>query len=135
VRIPQKRSHSTAIWNQFKTQKLEKAYVKSPKHNPRLGKQEQALNIETLRATDTERLYELLKLPTPLPVASIERILGVLISERNERPNSRHFSALLRSCCSAEEGSNLLIRRYLEDMDALGIELDSTLCHDALEVC
>lgn len=82
---------------------------------------------------DTPALYEKLRSTTAKDPESVERIVKILVHDRHEKPNNRHYSALLRSCASPGVSSATLLRRRINNLKEEGVELDAALCHDALE--
>ncbi|KAH7128646.1 hypothetical protein B0J11DRAFT_275748 [Dendryphion nanum] len=57
----------------------------------------------------------------------------ILIKDRGERPNIRMYAAILKSFTSCEEGTAGKIRKVLDEMKEMGVELDIGACHDVLE--
>jgi hypothetical protein len=95
----------------------------------------QKFGSKYLRTLDTRDLHSSLKdYDAGINPDFTRKILEILIKERHERPDERHYSALLRLCRGAGEGSNHLLRRYLQEIREADIELSSGLCHDVLEV-
>lgn len=62
-------------------------------------------------------------------------IIGILIKDRKERPNLRIYNALLHSFVSPRDGTAGKIRKVLEEMAEVGVDLDAATCHAVLEVC
>lgn len=61
-------------------------------------------------------------------------IIKILIKDRRERPNIRLYAAMLHSFVSPEYGTAGKIRKMLEEMAELGVDLDAGACHAVLEV-
>jgi hypothetical protein len=61
-------------------------------------------------------------------------IIRILIKDREERLNSRIYTALLQSYVSPDRGTAGKVRKVLEEMAEVGIVLDSAACHAVLEV-
>jgi hypothetical protein len=62
-------------------------------------------------------------------------IIRILIKDRRERPNLRIYSALLHSFVSPDRGTAGKVRKVLEEMAEVGVDLDSAACHAVIEVC
>jgi hypothetical protein len=62
-------------------------------------------------------------------------LVQYLIKNRGERPNVRHFDALIRANADAERGSAEEVEGLLKEMDKQGIIGDSSLYHSVLMVC
>jgi hypothetical protein len=82
---------------------------------------------------DIPALYEKLRSATSKDPQTVEQIVKILVHDRHEKPNSRIYSALLRSCASPGVSSAALLRKLIRDLKEEGIEFDAALCHDALE--
>lgn len=63
------------------------------------------------------------------------QLVQYLIKNRGERPNVRHFDALIRANADAERGSAEEVEGLLKEMDKQGIIGDSGLYHSVLMVC
>lgn len=63
------------------------------------------------------------------------QLVQYLIKNRGERPNVRHFDALIRANADAERGSAEEVEALLKEMDKHGIIGDSGLYHSVLMVC
>jgi hypothetical protein len=61
-------------------------------------------------------------------------LVQYLIKNRGERPNVRHFDALIRANADAERGSAEEVEGLLKEMDKQGIIGDSGLYHSVLMV-
>ncbi|KAF2279189.1 uncharacterized protein EI97DRAFT_455467 [Westerdykella ornata] len=57
----------------------------------------------------------------------------ILIKDRRERPNIRLYAAMLHSFVNPEYGTAGKIRKVLEEMAELGVDLDAGGCHAVLE--
>lgn len=62
-------------------------------------------------------------------------LVQYLLKNRGERPNVRHFDALIRANADAERGSAEEVEVLLREMDRQGIIGDSGLYHSVLMVC
>lgn len=65
--------------------------------------------------------------------AYVSRLAAYLLRERGEEPNTKMYSCLILSHCSAINGSAQWVRSLLEEMKAEGIEIDRGICHDVLK--
>lgn len=65
--------------------------------------------------------------------ATVMDILKILIKDRREKPNLAMYSALLHSYASSKWGTAGKIRKTLDEMAAVGIELDARACEYVLE--
>ena len=57
-----------------------------------------------------------------------------LIYSRSEKPDSRHYHALILANTSIEHGSTGEVKRLLDELDAADVPLDSAICHAVLKV-
>ena len=65
----------------------------------------------------------------------LREILRIIIQERGEQPNRKHYQALLLVNTSAQHGSAAEVARILQDMEDAGLALDSAAYHAVLRVC
>jgi hypothetical protein len=61
-------------------------------------------------------------------------VISILIKDRKERPNLKIYNALLHSFVSPRDGTAGKIRKVLEEMAEVGVDLDAATCHAVLEV-
>jgi hypothetical protein len=61
-------------------------------------------------------------------------IVKILIKDRRERPNVRLYAGILHSFVNPEHGTAGKIRKILEEMAEVGVDLDAGACHCVLEV-
>lgn len=64
----------------------------------------------------------------------VMNIVKILIKDRRERPNVRLYAGVLHSFVNPEDGTAGKIRKVLEEMAEMGIDLDAGACHAVLEV-
>ena len=64
----------------------------------------------------------------------IQYLIQVLISERAEKPDHRHYLALILANTSIEHGSADEVKRLLDEVSSVGIPFDSAICHAVLKV-
>lgn len=82
-----------------------------------------------------EELYEeLRRTSTAGDYPRLREILRILIEDRGEKPNRRHYQASLLVNVSPQHGSAADIARILLEMEEAGITLDSAAYHAALKV-
>lgn len=83
----------------------------------------------------TPELYERLGLfSADGQCEAVDRVINILIRDRQQPPNLRMYSAILHSYANPEEGTAGKIRKILDDMEEDGIELDAGACHSVLKV-
>ncbi|KAL8714978.1 MAG: hypothetical protein Q9225_006463 [Loekoesia sp. 1 TL-2023] len=64
----------------------------------------------------------------------LREVLKIMIEDRGEKPNRKHYQALLLANTSAQHGSAAEVVRTLQDMEDAGITLDSASYHAVLRV-
>ena len=64
----------------------------------------------------------------------VMNIVRILIKDRRERPNTRLYAGILHSFSSPMAGTAGKIRKVLEEMAEVGMDLDAGVCHCVLEV-
>lgn len=64
----------------------------------------------------------------------LREVLKIMIEDRGEKPNRKHYQALLLANTSAQHGSAAEVVRILQDMEDAGITLDSVSYHAVLKV-
>lgn len=67
-------------------------------------------------------------------IKDAERILRVLIRNRQIPPTARHYKALILANCDSKFGSSLAVQQLLDEMDLNDIAMDSGTLHAALQV-
>lgn len=93
--------------------------------------------VETWGALSIEELHDILRIVRD-ESGSYQKTIDLvqyLIRNRGERPNVRHFDALIRANADAERGSAEEVEGLLKEMDKQGIIGDSGLYHSVLMVC
>lgn len=63
----------------------------------------------------------------------VMKIIKILIKDRRERPNVRLYAAMLHSFVNPEVGTAGKVRKVLEEMAEVGVDLDAGGCHSVLE--
>lgn len=82
-----------------------------------------------------EKLHEeLRRTSTAGDSPRLQEILRALIHDRGEKPNRRHYQALLLANISPQHGSAAEVVRVLLQMEEAGITLDSAAYHAVLKV-
>ncbi|KFZ22906.1 hypothetical protein V502_02619 [Pseudogymnoascus sp. VKM F-4520 (FW-2644)] len=90
--------------------------------------------VETWGALSIEELHDVLRTVRD-ESGSYQKTIDLvqyLIRDRGERPNVRHFDALIRANADAERGSAEEVEGLLKEMDKQGIIGDSGLYHGVL---
>lgn len=92
---------------------------------------------ETWGALSTKELHDILRAvrDESSSYQKTIQLVQYLIKSRGERPNVRHFDALIRANADAERGSAEEVEGMLKEMDKQGIIGDSGLYHSVLMVC
>lgn len=107
-------------------------------HAPRKPKERRDSrdSADKLDALSIEQLYDLLRDVRDQEGAyhRIVDLVNYLVKQRGERPNIRHFDALIRANADAEHGSGAVVEELLDEMDREGIIGDSNLYHGVMLV-
>ncbi|KAL9004319.1 MAG: hypothetical protein Q9188_002861 [Gyalolechia gomerana] len=82
--------------------------------------------------TEEEIYAEMRRASTAGDYPRIREVLKIMIQDRGEKPNRRHFQALLLANISPEHGSAAEVVRILQEMEDESIMLDSALYHAIL---
>ncbi|KAF2713210.1 hypothetical protein K504DRAFT_350411, partial [Pleomassaria siparia CBS 279.74] len=63
----------------------------------------------------------------------VQNLLQILVKDRREKPNAQMYAAVLHSFCDSHHGTAGKVRKVLDEMKEMGIELDGRGCHCVLE--
>ena len=122
------------------SQKLNNWSSTGKKENKRSRSKEngEASRLERLardKEMPTERLYEELEMAANNGRhEDVRRIARYLLTERDQKPNAKLYSALILVNVAPETGSAAAVGVIVEEMQTEGIDLDARICHNILEV-
>ena len=96
--------------------------------------QNQLLRQNLDAATNADLHEELDRRATDGDIEWVRYLVQSLVYERSEKPDQRHYLALILANTNVDYGSAGEVKRYLDEMSSAGLSIDSAICHAVLKV-